>query len=435
MKRLTVGILIIVAITSFVNAAQDEATDVVHPTIGTAISSNGIELRLEQKIQNIAGGQTQDNDIMSPKSVKISIDGNSFFINSLEGYRTVAYNLNDYSKLFVINHEFTQSDSILWHQGDSQCLFGNTQMRYDFKGKPVESALSHGGKYLWVPYYRRSYDANATMCSAIAVIDLEQAIIVRMFTTSVLPKMIACSQDNHYIAVSHWGDNTVGLIDISSENPQDWCYSNIFTVDYRFEVTQSSGKTINRDIGSGYCLRGTSFTPNDEYLLVGCMGGAGGIAVIDVRNEKYLGRLVGIMPNVRHLLFSGDYLYLSINADGYIQRIPIEQLYQSIESLKEGTKKTCRVQCSDQCKVGAGARTISISPDGRWLFAACNSVSAIYVVDTYTMQVALHIPADSYPVGMDISPDGNTLIVTSQGKHGEGGNSVDIYKIIYHDVR
>ena len=30
-----------------------------------------------------------------------------------------------------------------------------------FSGKPVESAFSHKGKYLWISYYRRCYDINA----------------------------------------------------------------------------------------------------------------------------------------------------------------------------------------------------------------------------------------------------------------------------------
>ena len=43
--------------------------------------------------------------------------------------------------------------------------------------------------------------------------------------------------------------------------------------------------------------------------------------------------------------------------------------------------------------------------------------------------VLTSIKADSYPVGMDISPDDKELIVTSQGKTGGGGNSVMIFSI------
>ena len=94
--------------------------------------------------------------------------------------------------------------------------------RGTFFGKPVESAFTHGGRYLWVPYYRRSFDINAQDPSAVAVIDTASNRIVRMMETGPLPKMIRCSNDGRTMAISHWGDNTVGLADISSDDPGQW---------------------------------------------------------------------------------------------------------------------------------------------------------------------------------------------------------------------
>ena len=47
------------------------------------------------------------------------------------------------------------------------------------------------------------------------------------------------------------------------------------------------------------------------------------------------------------------------------------------------------------------------------------------------MTVLASCNADSYPVGMDMSEDGKTLIVTAQGKPGGGGNSVMVFKVTY----
>jgi hypothetical protein len=47
------------------------------------------------------------------------------------------------------------------------------------------------------------------------------------------------------------------------------------------------------------------------------------------------------------------------------------------------------------------------------------------------MKVVTEIPADSYPVGMDISSDDQELIVTAQGKENGGGNSVMVFKITF----
>jgi hypothetical protein len=43
-------------------------------------------------------------------------------------------------------------------------------------------------------------------------------------------------------------------------------------------------------------------------------------------------------------------------------------------------------------------------------------------------------PVDSYPVGLDISRDGKTIIVTSQGRgENKGGNAVNIFHIDYRN--
>ena len=81
--------------------------------------------------------------------------------------------------------------------------------------------------------------------------------------------------------------------------------------------------------------------------------------------------------------------------------------------------------------MGGGARTIEISPSGNFVFAACNAASEVCVVDTRSMQMIAQIPCDSYPVGLDISRDGQWVIVTSQGRKNGGGNAVNVYKVEY----
>jgi len=47
------------------------------------------------------------------------------------------------------------------------------------------------------------------------------------------------------------------------------------------------------------------------------------------------------------------------------------------------------------------------------------------------MKKIASIPMDSYPVGLDISPNAKRVYVTSQGRSGHGGNSVNVLKIDY----
>ena len=414
---------------AFIMAANDSIPVVVHPVVGTTAKAKDLSVTLVAKIQNLAVNPVRDSDIKSPKSVNIAPGDSVFFINSLEGCRTPVYRLSDLQKLYTIRHHFTAADSALWFDDGMTFTFSDEhESPHVFGGKPVEGTFSHSGRYFWVPYYRRTYDTNAQEPSAMAVIDTKRQCIVRVFNTNVLPKMVATSHDGKTIAVTHWGDNTVCTIDCHDANPARWRYTNEYVVDYRFVVHAPKDSVINRDMGSGNALRGTLFTPDDRYLLVGCMGGSGGIAVIDLQQHKYLGRLTGMMQNLRHMIISGDYIYLSINSKGYVQRLPLTNLYAAIDNFANG-KKIVPVHGWQSAKVGAGARTICASPDGRFIFAACNFSNCVSVVDARTMKEVIRIAADSYPVGMDITSDGKTLIVTSQGRRDKGGNSVDIFSI------
>lgn len=434
-----IAALISIFLQSQVFAATTARTDkeippVVHPEVGQTLKAKGIQVTFTKRKSCYVGTPQKDidKDIRSPKSVNIHSANKKYYVNCLEGGKTVVYDLLTGAKLKVISHKFNSEHKGLWAPESGLYKFSYVKAdKNHFTGKPVESVFSHDGRYLWVPYYRRSYDINAQDPSAMAVIDTERDTIVRLFETGPLPKMVAVSADQTRLAVSHWGDNTVGILDISSNDPNNWKYIANVVVEKKLELDFSRTEKVDRDKNSGFCLRGTVFTPDGKYLLVGCMGGGGGIAVIELKNNRYLGRIMGAKPSLRHLIIKNGYLYASINSSGYVQRIPLETIISNIKSL-DG--KTCRkVTVSEwmSCKVPAGARTIEITPDGKYIFAACNFSSALAVVNAETMKLIGTISADSYPVGLDVSKDGRYVLTTSQGRSGHGGNSVNIFEIKY----
>lgn len=408
------------------------AQRIQHPAIGlkAAAADSSVRLELVGKRQNFGGtADTRDAYINSPKSANIHPSGKKYYVNSLEGGTTVVFEMGTNRRLKVISHRLTEEQAKLWSEPSPLYPFTHYPKSNSFMGKPVESAFSHGGRYLWVPYYRRSYDINAQDPSAVAVIDTETDEMVRLMETGPLPKMIATSHDGKTVAIAHWGNNTVGLIDISGSDPAQWRHKACLTVDYVLPLNYPLNRSVDRDNGSGYALRGTVFTPDDRYLLVGCMGGGGGIAVIDLAQGKYLGRVLGMMSNVRHLVIKGGYLYLSINGGGYVQRIPLKTFMEAAGRMRDG--RATLTAGWESCKVGTGARTIELSPSGRYCFAACNNVSRLCVVDTRTMRKVAEIAVDSYPVGLDVSDDGQYVIVTSQGRSNGGGNAVNVYRVEY----
>lgn len=369
-------------------------------------------------------GPGYDPDIYSPKSVVFSKDGSKFYVNSLEGCKTVVYDSRTYEKLKVIDHSFKSGTGELWIEPSVWYHF----MHYPdgreraFRGKPVEGTLSKDGKYLFVSYYRRTFDINAQEPSAVAVIDTDTDEIIRMIETGPLPKMVKISNDGTLLAITHWGDNTVGLVDISDSNPERWRYLSSIVIGKKLDLDFSTETPVNRDANSGFLLRGTAFLPGDSVLLVGGM--AGPLAVIDVKNRKWLGSFNSLY-GVRHLAVKGDRIFMTRNSAGELVTVPVDSIAQAV---REGRFNTAGIE---RVKVGSGARTLQVSPSGRFAFIACNFSSEIVVVDTREKKVIATIEADPYPVGLDLSPEGTMLVSTSQGRNGIGGNAVNIFDIEY----
>lgn len=368
--------------------------------------------------------------INSPKSVIYSKDGSKFYVNSLEGYVTIVFDSKSLKKLKEIRHEFNAGNNKLFKNNENSVFdykFKQKKIEYNyFLGKPVESCLSHDGKYLWVTYYRRDWDPKAESPSAIAIIDVDKDEIVRVMPSGPLPKMIACSGDNKYIAVTHWGDNTVGLIDISSKEAMEFKYISHIVVDNRLSMNFSASS--DRDTDCGNCLRGTVFTPDNKKILIAKMGGDG-IAVIDVATQKYMGTITGSYLNLRHMVINNGNLFLSSNKYGVIQKVKLEDILS--QDFDEQNKLVYTKW--ETVDVGSGARTIDITEDGKYIFACVNNACKVAVVDALTMKKIAEVDAAQFPVGMALSPDGRQLITTSQGKDAVpgSGNTIMVFEIIY----
>lgn len=407
---------------------------VSHNKVGDSIrcADNELVIRCIGQKHGYGSGKTYDGDIRSPKSAIFLPHGEKFYVNSLEGCKTVVYQTDSLKKLKVINHDFKSGKGDLWLPASGYYNFthypdGDTRA---FMGKPVESALSNDGKYLFIPYYRRTFDINAQDPSALAVIDTKTDDIVLMTETGPLPKMVTVSNDGNLLAITHWGDNTVGFLDISDKNPKNWKHLPPITIGHKLNLNYSLTKSIDRDSGSGYALRGTVFLPGDSIMLVCGMGGQ--LAIVDTKKMEWLG-MVPALDRLRHIVLQGDKLYMSRNATGEVLVMDVDSVLNAVKTQRGN--KTFKIDGIKSVKVGGGARTLKLSPDGKYIFVACNTSSALYVVDAASMKVIGNIKVDSYPVGLDVSPDGRLIVVTSQGRKGGGGNAVNIFEVDYPGLK
>lgn len=409
-------------------------------TGGSALAADTVDqsftIRLQRYGRITAGGgankqllNIKDPEINSPKSVRFSADGRKIYINSLEGGQTLVYSWPALVKGKTITHIFNEKNAYLF-QGETTVFdYPYYQKRAEvnsFRGKPVESELSHGGRFLWVPYYRRDFDASAQSPSAVAIIDTATDEIVRVMPTGPIPKYVAASPDGRFMAIVHWGDNTVGLIDTSSGDPRSFHYVAHLVVEHQLSQKDKAG--TDRDRTCGFCLRGTVFSSDSQYLLVARMGG-GGVAGFHIPTQKYLGSVMNIKATPRHLVLSpdGQTLYASSNASGFVSAVPLQN---ALAALAVADGKRVDGPKWNSVSVGVGARTLDITADGQFLFVAVNNSSELVVVHAPSMHVAARLDVDPYAVGLALSPDNTAVVLTSQGRKGQGGgNAVDLIDV------
>jgi YVTN family beta-propeller protein len=418
------------------NYLAGKGEPLIHAEIGTRsqplIPHRPVELELVARFQHYNDKPGHPRDVydpyvFSPKSVRVVPDGTRAYVNALEGYATIVFDPVKLRRIDTIVHRFRAEQRALFEGANGTTWLpwpaeGAPANPNQFNGKPVESALSADGRFLWVPYYRRDFDPYSTMPSAVAVIDSATNRIVRVMETGPIPKYVVGSPDGKWMAVVHWGDNTVGLIDTSPASPSDYRHGPLVVVGKRIDLGRVD--TRDRDHDCGFCLRGAVFSPDSRYLLVARMGG-GGIAVIDARRGKYLGTVHGMRPTPRHLELSSDgkRVYLSSSFAGYVSYYELADLIDAVEH------KRAQLKPAMEGYAGPATRTIALSPDGKFVYAAVNKDSKIVVLDAESLQAVATVDADSYPVGLAVSPDGGQLWVTAQGRDGRGGNSVSVYAV------
>lgn len=397
--------------------------------VGGALSQESLVrvARIQALGKTNAPQDIYDARIQSPKSAMFSQDGKKLYINALEGGQTLVYSFPDLQPLKSIDHTFGPADAAIFQNETTvfgyPYFHGKAGQYNHFLGKPVEMAMSHNGKYLWVPYYRRSFDLNASSPSALAIIDMQTDKVVRVMPTGPLPKYVAISPDSKQAVVTHWGDNTLGVLDISAEHPRDFRYSGHWVVERRLPTEGIKG---NRDNNCGFCLRGTVYSPDGQTVLVARMGG-GGVAGFEAATGRYLGTVTDIVPNPRHMVVSHDgrALYVSGNKSGLVGAYDLAAV---VQALKAAEAQRVAGPGGRSLSVGMGVRTIELSPDQRSLYAAINNDSKLVKIDLSSWSVVARTDVDPFTVGLAVSPDGKTIATTSQGREMVGGHSVGLYR-------
>lgn len=380
------------------------------PSCFASVLNHEIEIGLYQT--NKKTKFIKNIDVLSPKSVDF-VD-NKMFINALEKGSTIIYNTNSWLLENKIDYQFKNPNFLKIKN------FPYDIHHDSFTGKPVE--FTHYKNTGFIPFYRLSWDTNSKYHSAIAQIDLSTFKIKNIIPAGSIPKMVRVSSNGNYLVNSHWGDNTVGIYSLDKEqNIYDYNY---VIVDKKLNINSISG---DRDKNCGYCLRGTVITPDNKYVIIGRMGG-GGLAIIDLEKKSYIGTLWNVPLTPRHLIISSqNELVLSTCASGEIAKISLDSIYKHIHELENKTKVSLQRNDWKSFNAGGSVRTIDISKDGKYIYAALNTSSELAVIDYQSLKLIEKFKIANYPVGLAVSPDDKYIAVTQQGKSGNGGNHVDVF--------
>ena len=123
---------------------------VLHSRIGETMTATNGALTItnigKKQNRDYRDTATLDQDVFSPKSVNFHPNGKKYYVNSLEGCRTVVYDMATNKKIKVIHHDFKSGEGPLWNTPSGIYRFKHYTggEKRPFMGKPVESCFSHG---------------------------------------------------------------------------------------------------------------------------------------------------------------------------------------------------------------------------------------------------------------------------------------------------
>ncbi len=311
------------------------------------------------------------------KSVLISPDGSRVYSMNLEGMSV--YEFDRKSRKLMRKLSFIPTKG--------------TGFDYDrkvpidsFEEKPVEAALTHGGRYLWISLHNAGgivvWDimggetcCPGKPCRAVKVHDYPadgemshlREIRLLFIKTGKTPKVIAPSPDGRYVFVSNWHSNSVSIIKTFSDNPGEW--------------------EKVKDINTGTIPRGLAVSPDSKTLFIALTGGSG-ISVVDIAGMKKTGEITaGINP--RHVITDGKNLYVTLNSESRLVKIDI----------------TSRTIVS-QTPTGESPRTAVLSKDGSLIFLVCYFSNTMQAFSTSDLRLLGEWESSKHPVGVDIYEDG-----------------------------
>lgn len=325
-------------------------------------------------------------------------------------YSVKSVNMNgDYSKVYTTNlegmnvYEFDRVRKIVTRKLDFVHTPGrgyNYQKRTwlnSYQEKPVESFITHNGRYLWVSLHNAGgvaiwdltgaetyvngkpfkegylYDRSAAVPAN--KIDSKTGFFKKRYRsllikTGTTPKVIAATADGRYLFVANWHSNSISILSISSPNPVDWVKI--------------------KEIKTCPIPRGMVTSSDSKYLYVAQMG-SNYISAINLDNLKNKQQIhVGVNP--RHIVMRDGYIYSSLALSSKLVKVNLtsQKVVKSVD-----TKLS--------------PRTIALSRDGKIIFVTCYTGNYIQAFSTEDLSLLGSWKCPGAPVAIGLHQEGDII--------------------------
>ena len=310
------------------------------------------------------------------KSVVISPDGERVYAQNLEDMSVYEFDRKSRKLLRVLRFKKTPGKGYNYRKK----IWINS-----YQEKPVEACFTHNGKFLWISLHNAGgvvvWDLEDTLKTIehyphrkVSLKYMETGNVktgdLLFIETGKTPKVIEKSRDGRYLFVANWHSNNVSVIDISGGDPFTW-------------------KKIT-DIPTGRIPRGIAVSEDNKLLYIAEMS-SDRIRIVEMDTWKKTGFIhAGLNP--RHLVIKDNYLYASINISGKVVKIDLK------------AEKVIK-----SSKTGRLARTLAISPDGKYVFVVSYRDNILDVFQADNLKRLYRLKTGYEPVGLAIYQDGNTI--------------------------
>lgn len=227
--------------------------------------------------------------------------------------------------------------------------------------------------------------------SDIAVIDMATDTIIDRIACGEFsnPHMAMATMDGKYLIATGTQDNFVAIIDLETR-----------------EISK---------VRLGLMPEHFDVSPDNKYAYIGNMG-VGQVSVVDIANKLEVKRIAGFFePHGPTCLPGGDKVYVS-NIGAHEVGVIDAKKQELVKRIEVGSSHVLAMaNLPNRLSEIIGIANPTLTPDGRYAYAADGDSNQVAVIDTVTDNVIATIPVGAQPWRAYSSPDGKMMLVPNNG--------------------